>query len=331
MSGAVLTTLPVIAAYIYLQKYMVEGLTAAERQRLGYVIGRAILLVVLVLLPRPAPPGWSCPPDSPPRSTSAVKGSTARGRPRRASRRSPSTSDRCLYLARDGRRYRRARSRTSGRSVSRAAAVADAGRGRAEGGSSTVRRCPILRSAPFAGPAGLLVTTYDQRSQPGRALSAVVDGRAERAGRAHTRARRVPAPEAARRAVALDPRRQSVRGRSRAQNAVRAARPRGTPAQPPVALADPPAASHRQREQTGSGSRATGKARRRGGAGAQRRGPGGGPPPPCVGRGSARSASPARTLGRGGAANARSGGRGRRREAHGRSSPRSPTVTPRGP
>jgi len=28
MSGAVLTTLPVIAAYIYLQKYMVEGLTA---------------------------------------------------------------------------------------------------------------------------------------------------------------------------------------------------------------------------------------------------------------------------------------------------------------
>ena len=25
MSGAVLTTLPVIAAYIYLQKYMVEG------------------------------------------------------------------------------------------------------------------------------------------------------------------------------------------------------------------------------------------------------------------------------------------------------------------
>ena len=28
MAGAVLTTLPVIAAYIYLQKYMVEGLTA---------------------------------------------------------------------------------------------------------------------------------------------------------------------------------------------------------------------------------------------------------------------------------------------------------------
>jgi multiple sugar transport system permease protein len=28
MSGAVLTTLPVIAAYVYLQKYMVEGLTA---------------------------------------------------------------------------------------------------------------------------------------------------------------------------------------------------------------------------------------------------------------------------------------------------------------
>jgi multiple sugar transport system permease protein len=30
MSGAVLTTLPVIAAYIYLQKYMVEGLTAGS-------------------------------------------------------------------------------------------------------------------------------------------------------------------------------------------------------------------------------------------------------------------------------------------------------------
>jgi ABC-type maltose transport system permease subunit len=28
MAGAVLTTLPVIAVYIYLQKYMVEGLTA---------------------------------------------------------------------------------------------------------------------------------------------------------------------------------------------------------------------------------------------------------------------------------------------------------------
>ncbi len=30
MAGAVLTTLPVIAAYIYLQKYMVEGLTAGS-------------------------------------------------------------------------------------------------------------------------------------------------------------------------------------------------------------------------------------------------------------------------------------------------------------
>jgi multiple sugar transport system permease protein len=30
MSGAVLTTLPVIAAYVYLQKYMVEGLTAGS-------------------------------------------------------------------------------------------------------------------------------------------------------------------------------------------------------------------------------------------------------------------------------------------------------------
>jgi multiple sugar transport system permease protein len=30
MSGAVLTTLPIIAAYIYLQKYMVEGLTAGS-------------------------------------------------------------------------------------------------------------------------------------------------------------------------------------------------------------------------------------------------------------------------------------------------------------
>ena len=28
--GAVLTTLPVIAAYVYLQKYMVEGLTAGS-------------------------------------------------------------------------------------------------------------------------------------------------------------------------------------------------------------------------------------------------------------------------------------------------------------
>ena len=30
MAGAVLTTVPVIAAYIYLQKYMVEGLTAGS-------------------------------------------------------------------------------------------------------------------------------------------------------------------------------------------------------------------------------------------------------------------------------------------------------------
>ena len=30
MAGAVLTTLPVIAVYIYLQKYMVEGLTAGS-------------------------------------------------------------------------------------------------------------------------------------------------------------------------------------------------------------------------------------------------------------------------------------------------------------
>jgi multiple sugar transport system permease protein len=30
MAGAVLTTLPVIAAYVYLQKYMVEGLTAGS-------------------------------------------------------------------------------------------------------------------------------------------------------------------------------------------------------------------------------------------------------------------------------------------------------------
>jgi len=30
MEGAVLTTLPVIVAYIYLQKYMVEGLTAGS-------------------------------------------------------------------------------------------------------------------------------------------------------------------------------------------------------------------------------------------------------------------------------------------------------------
>jgi len=30
MAGAVLTTLPVIAVYIYLQKFMVEGLTAGS-------------------------------------------------------------------------------------------------------------------------------------------------------------------------------------------------------------------------------------------------------------------------------------------------------------
>ena len=30
VAGAVLTTLPVIAAYTYLQKYMVEGLTAGS-------------------------------------------------------------------------------------------------------------------------------------------------------------------------------------------------------------------------------------------------------------------------------------------------------------
>jgi ABC-type maltose transport system permease subunit len=30
MAGAVLTTLPVIVAYIYLQRYMVEGLTAGS-------------------------------------------------------------------------------------------------------------------------------------------------------------------------------------------------------------------------------------------------------------------------------------------------------------
>ena len=35
MAGAVLTTLPVIAAYIYLQKYMVEGLTAGSVRGLG--------------------------------------------------------------------------------------------------------------------------------------------------------------------------------------------------------------------------------------------------------------------------------------------------------
>jgi ABC-type glycerol-3-phosphate transport system permease component len=30
MPGAVLTTLPVIAAYVYLQRHMVEGLTAGS-------------------------------------------------------------------------------------------------------------------------------------------------------------------------------------------------------------------------------------------------------------------------------------------------------------
>ena len=50
MAGAVLTTLPVIAAYIYLQKYMVEGLTA------GSVKGQ------------PVSPRWGAPAGPPIRS-----------------------------------------------------------------------------------------------------------------------------------------------------------------------------------------------------------------------------------------------------------------------
>ena len=52
MAGAVLTTLPVIAAYVYLQRYMVEGLTAAASRGSGLPAPPAILYGVLM---RPLP------------------------------------------------------------------------------------------------------------------------------------------------------------------------------------------------------------------------------------------------------------------------------------
>ena len=231
---------------------------------------------------RPAP-RWSCPPDSPPRSTSAVKGSTARGRPPAShpARRSPSIRPGSSTWPATGGATRAARSRTSGRSIAFRSVAGELGK---RGRGALPLRSAAAQSAGRRCSRGPRAARHDvrSRSQPGRALSH--RGRSRRdGGRRHTRARHDPAPEAAR-GRGPRSRRQSVRGRPGAERG-RAARPRGTPAQSPVALADSPA-SHRQPRRAVLGLE---RRRRRGAVAARHRrdlerGPGGPPASRCVGR-----------------------------------------------
>ena len=232
-----------------------------------------------------------------------------------------------LYAARYGPAlHGAARSRTCGR-CSRPARWRAADARRPRRASSTVRRCPILRSAPFAAAHELLVTTYDRDRSLG-VLYRIVDGRAETGGRRHARARRrrplLKQPEG----VALDPAGNLyVADRRRTRSC--SSTPRDA-CSIPVALADSPA-SHRQPRRAVLGLE---RRRRRGAVAARHRrdlerGPGGPPARPPWADRVRHGRQPGRTPVRRGPPERAPGRRGRRRRRR-RSSPRSPTVTRRG-